>query len=75
VNGHFPELGRHRLFHFRIINTDHLGLQIGTNLEASLDAAVSLLPDATPAVTRKVRIPGVTVLISSPESLAAVAAW
>ena len=75
VDGDFPELGRHRLFHFWIIKTGHLGFQIGTNLEASLDAAVSLLPDATPAVTGKARVPRVTVFIGSLESLAAVTAW
>ena len=75
VNRNLPELGSHGFFHLCVIDSRHLGFQIGTNLEATLDAAVPLSPAATSAVSGKPWVPGVPVFIGSPKGLAAVAAW
>jgi len=52
----------------------HLGLQVGTHLEAALGALVALLPAAAAAVAAEARIPGVAVLVGGAEGGGAVAA-
>ena len=46
-----------------VVNALHLGLEVGTNFKRASDGFIALGPEATSAISRKTRGPGVAIFV------------